>query len=87
MGRRHEIGTGQLAWIANERPHAHHANPDDPWTLLWFRFDGPNAAALREKLFGVGEPIVSVRDQLALHVWFDRLFAAMRGGGTGSIFA
>ena len=25
-----------------------------PWTLLWFRLDGPNPAALREKLFGDG---------------------------------
>ena len=83
LGQRLTIRAGELAWIANERPHAHYANPDDPWTLMWFRFDGPNLTALRDKMFGDGEPLVRIPEELQLPGWFDRLFALMRGGGTG----
>jgi AraC-like DNA-binding protein len=83
LGHRLDIGAGQLAWIANEYPHAHQADPADPWTLLWFRLDGPNPAALREKLFGDGLPRVSIPESVALPAWFDRLFLAMRRRGTG----
>jgi AraC-like DNA-binding protein len=83
LGHRLDIGAGQLAWIANEYPHAHQADPDDPWTLLWFRLDGPNPAALREKLFGDRLPRVLMPEIVALQAWFDRLFLAMRRRGTG----
>jgi AraC-like DNA-binding protein/mannose-6-phosphate isomerase-like protein (cupin superfamily) len=83
LGHRLTIRAGELVWIANEAPHAHYAEPDDPWTLLWFRFDGPNLGALRQKIFGEAQPLVSVPGQLQLPAWFDRLFAIMRGGGTG----
>lgn len=86
LGHRLNIRAGQLVWIANEEPHAHRANPDDPWTLLWFRFDGPNLAVLRQKIFGDAEPLVRIPEELMLTVWFDRLFALMRGGGTGLDF-
>lgn len=83
LGYRLNIRPGQLVWIANEAPHAHHADPDDPWTLLWFRFDGPNLVALRDKIFGDAEPLVRIPEELQLPGWFDRLFALIRGGGTG----
>ena len=83
LGQRLDIKAGELVWIANEAPHAHHADPDDPWTLLWFRFDGPNLVALREKIFGDAEPLVRIPEELQLPAWFDRLFVLMRGGGTG----
>jgi AraC-like DNA-binding protein len=83
LGHRLDIGAGQLAWIANEYPHAHQADPADPWTLLWFRLDGPNPAALRKKLFGDRLPRVSMPEAVALQAWFDRLFLAMRRRGTG----
>jgi len=40
--------------------HAHVAEPRAPCTLLWFRLDGPNLAALDEKLFGDGAPRVMI---------------------------
>jgi AraC-like DNA-binding protein len=83
LGQRLDIGAGQLAWIANERPHAHHADPQDPWTLLWFRLDGPDPILLRNKLFGDAPPVVFMTEGMALQAWFDRLFLTMRGSGTG----
>jgi AraC-like DNA-binding protein len=86
LGHRIEISAGQLAWIANERPHSHQADPQTPWTLLWFRLDGPDPILLRDKLFGGGEPLVFVPEWMSLQAWFDKLFLAMRGGGTGLDF-
>jgi AraC-like DNA-binding protein len=83
LGARQNIGPGQLVWIANERPHAHHADPNDPWTLLWFRLDGPAPIALRQTLFGDGPPLLAIAETAALQAWFERLFAAMRSSGTG----
>jgi AraC-like DNA-binding protein len=77
-GRRLEVAAGEVAWIANEAPHAHIADPRTPWTLLWFRFDGPNPAAIRARLFGDGAPQVAVSDRAALASWFGRLFQALR---------
>lgn len=83
LGGKQDIGPGQLVWIANERPHAHHADPHDPWTLLWFRLDGPDPIALRQRLFGDRPPLVTIAETTVLQAWFERLFAAMRGSGTG----
>ena len=70
---------GQLVWIANEEPHAHFADPASPWTLLWFRLDGPNLPVVRRQLFGAGTPRVSMPGDAILSSWFDRLFSVMRG--------
>ena len=52
LGQRLDVQAGQLVWIANEEPHAHMPTRASPWTLLWFRLDGPNPTALRKRLFG-----------------------------------
>ncbi len=83
LGQRLEVQPGQLVWIANEQPHAHIADPRAPWTVLWFRLDGPNPAALRKKLFGDGAPRVVMIEGASLAAWFDRLFVAMRRRGFG----
>lgn len=76
--RRVEVQAGEVVWIANEAPHAHIADARDPWTLLWFRFDGPNPAAVRTRLFGEGVPRVAASDRTALAAWFERLFLVLR---------
>jgi AraC-like DNA-binding protein len=76
--RRVEVQAGEVVWIANEAPHAHIADARDPWTLLWFRFDGPNPAAVRTRLFGEGIPRVAASDRAGLVAWFERLFLVLR---------
>ena len=78
-GQKLEVRAGQLVWIANEEPHAHFADPSSPWTLLWFRLDGPNLPAVRRRLFGAGALRVSMPGDAILSSWFDRLFSVMRG--------
>lgn len=81
LGHGFRVGAGELAWIGNERPHGHRADPRDPWTLLWFRLDGPDPAAMRDRLFGDGVPRAFVADGIALQAWFDRLFLVLRTRG------
>jgi AraC family transcriptional regulator, arabinose operon regulatory protein len=38
--RRFKVESSELAWISGYHPHAHWANPADPWELLWIRIDG-----------------------------------------------
>ena len=38
--RRFKVEPNELAWISGYHPHAHWANPADPWELLWVRIDG-----------------------------------------------
>jgi AraC-like DNA-binding protein len=83
LGQRLEVQPGQLVWIANEQPHAHVADPRAPWTVLWFRLDGPNPVVLRKKLFGEGAPRATMIEGAILIAWFDRLFVAMRRRGFG----
>ena len=79
MGRRRvEVQAGEVVWIANEAPHAHIADSRAPWTLLWFRFDGPNPPAVRTRLFGAGPTQAVVRDRAAFLAWFERLFSVLR---------
>ncbi len=77
-GERLEVKAGQLVWIANETPHSHSANRRDPWTLLWFRLDGPNPVALRQLLFAGDTPRLAFAEGDSPALWFERLFAAMR---------
>ena len=77
-GTRLDVQPGQLVWIPNEQPHAHAADRDQPWTLLWFRFDGPSPAAMRLKLFGEAAPRLAIADRAGLIAWFERLFATLR---------
>ena len=76
--RRVEAQPGDIVWIANEAPHAHIADSLTPWTLLWFRFDGPNPAAVRTRLFGDSVPRVRAGDSAGLVAWFERLFLVLR---------
>lgn len=76
--RRVEVQAGEVVWIANEAPHAHIADARNPWTLLWFRFDGPDPAAVRARLFGEGIPRVAVSDRAGLIAWFERLLLVLR---------
>lgn len=78
LGTRVEVKAGQLVWIANEARHGHFADADQPWTVLWFRLDGPGLAELRRKLFGDAFPRATVTESVNLVAWFERLFSLMR---------
>src|SRR5882762_4231467 len=77
-GRTLSVGPNQLVWIANEMPHAHWPDENDPWTVLWLRLDGPNCAMLRRKVFGTGPTIATTTAPKEIEAWFGHLFEALR---------
>lgn len=76
-GRLFPVRAGQVAWIANETPHAHRANSVEPWELLWLRLDGPGASRMRVAVFGENEHVRDAEDAERLEAWFQRLFATL----------
>lgn len=77
-GRTHCVEAGQIAWVANELPHAHWPDEIDPWTVLFVRIDGPNCAALRRKIFNTEPSVISVAAPDEFETWFERLFNVLR---------
>jgi AraC-like DNA-binding protein len=77
-GSWHEISAGQLGWLVGSLPHAHSADPHDPWTVLWLRLDGPQLEAWRTRLLGNGGAVVTITQGAVLAAWFQRLFACLR---------
>ena len=81
LGRVHRVERGQLAWIANEAPHAHRPDEERPWRVAWCRIDGPDMPALRASVLSGGGPVVRIADPGPLLAWFERVYESMRRGG------
>jgi AraC-like DNA-binding protein len=75
---RHQILAGQLVWLPGNVAHAHAADPDDPWTVMWFRLGGPQAETCRKRLLITDNPVITITHGATLVGWFQRLFACMR---------
>ena len=54
------VGPGQLGWIGGAHPHAHWAEPSDPWELLWLRLDGAPLPAIARLLRVDSEPVFTI---------------------------
>lgn len=76
-GRVFGVGPGQVAWLANEMPHAHRADSARPWEVLWLRLDGPGTGVMRVAIFGENEHVRDAGDTARLEAWFQRLFATL----------
>lgn len=76
-GRSFPVRAGELAWIGNEAPHGHRADPDDPWELMWLRFDAPDPVAIRHQVLGENEHVRGIEEGERLAAWFERLFGAL----------
>lgn len=69
-----DLSPGQLAWIAGDKPHGHFADEREPWSLMWFRLDGPDLATLRRRLFGNRWSRMTILQSSELIDWFHNLF-------------
>ncbi len=56
-GRHYRVKSDELVWINGFAPHAHWADPTNPWELLWIRADGAGLEATRELLGANEDPI------------------------------
>lgn len=76
-GQRQQVSRGDIAWIANERPHRHEADRSDPWTVLWCRLDGPALPRLRLAVLSGMGGVVNIQDASAMLSWFERAFSTL----------
>ncbi len=81
-GRRWQVEPGRLAWLRNERSHAHGSSIDLPWDLYWLRFDGPGLGQLAARLGVEADPIFPLAAPLAER-WFGRLFTELQAREPG----
>jgi len=80
------VGPGQFAWLANETPHAHGPDTNEPWELLWIRMDGPGLPAFRRDLRGEETPVFDHAME-PVKLWFAALFAILTEPRSGLDFA
>lgn len=76
-GREVAVGKHQLAWLANEAPHGHRSDAEDPWELMWLRLDGPAAPMMRGSIFGENDLFMTPAAPDRIGIWFQRLFAIL----------
>jgi AraC-like DNA-binding protein len=77
MGRQFRVSAGELAWIHGAHPHAHWADPADPWELLWLRIDGPSLEPIAASLGIDAQPVFSLPAPAKTACIFRRTFDLM----------
>ncbi len=71
------LAPGQLVWIPGNGPHSHSADQSDPWSVMWFRIQGPDLPLLRLRVFGQVGPRVTLASGADMIAWFQRLFTVL----------
>jgi AraC-like DNA-binding protein len=71
------VGPGELAWIDGRYPHGHWAEPDDPWELLWLRFDSHDLSPLCSVLAVQKAPVFRNLDRAKVKALFRRILQIM----------
>ncbi|MGH7144191.1 MAG: AraC family transcriptional regulator [Planctomycetota bacterium] len=57
-GERFRAGPGSAVLMDLSELHSYHADPADPWEMMWVRFDGPGVPAAVESLHSAGRSCV-----------------------------
>lgn len=74
--QRFELRPGHLLLIPSGTAHRYGADRDDPWSIFWVHFAGPQAAALLETLGASREkPLLFVPDLALMQQAFEDLYA------------
>jgi len=51
------VRKGEVAWLDGSHPHAHWADQQHPWELLWLRIDGKSVASIAQALGVTRAPV------------------------------
>ncbi|MCP5557024.1 MAG: AraC family transcriptional regulator [Verrucomicrobiaceae bacterium] len=79
LGRRHQVGKGQLLWVNCHHPHAYGAVARNPWELYWLRIEGRPLDRTAELLSVGSQPVFGGSDLDRLKSEFERIFELMVG--------
>ncbi|HEY3417616.1 MAG TPA: AraC family transcriptional regulator [Armatimonadota bacterium] len=77
-GRSHSVTPGQLAWLNGHHPHAHWADPDDPWEVLWARIDAHNMDRICTDLEAPQWPVFDLANPRGMAALFRNIIRLMR---------
>jgi AraC-like DNA-binding protein len=77
-GRSHPVEPGQLGWLNGHHPHAHWADPTNPWELLWARIDGHTLEQISDDLEIRRWPVFDLADPRHVAKTLRRILRAMR---------
>ncbi|WP_130837729.1 helix-turn-helix transcriptional regulator [Lachnoclostridium sp. Marseille-P6806] len=71
----HAIAAGDCVWIDCSGEYSHESSADDPWSLFWIHYNGPDAAAAYANFLEQGRsPIFHPGNLLPFTDTLDRLF-------------
>ena len=84
----HGQGTyGRDAWTAKTQdavlmdlrtPHTYYSDPNDPWEMLWIRFDGPGLSEIFSRLIEAsGSPVIPCASLPRVLADFDAIFSLL----------
>jgi AraC-like DNA-binding protein len=77
-GREFPVSVGQLAWIDGYHPHAHWAEPGNPWELLWVRVDGLHLDRVAGRLSVGSSPVFGLADYDGMRALFRCILNLLR---------
>ena len=73
----HPVLPGELAWLNGHHPHAHWADPTDPWELLWARIEGHILQQIFSDLEVQRTPVFEFADPKGVTRIFRRILRTM----------
>ena len=77
------IGAGDCVWIDCSGEYAHESSAEDPWSLFWIHYDGPEAAASYASFLSQGySPVFHPRSLTAFTEPLEALFRLHRSKGS-----
>lgn len=79
-GKMDTVEAGQLAWIDVNHPHAHRADPRDPWEVYWLRAEGIQLDAAGRILTARGRTCIDPEDAAEPAAGFERIFKLFEEG-------
>lgn len=83
QNRSFEVRAGDIFFLDLTQKHQYHTNPDDPWELLWVRFDGFQAKAYFDMLGSMDYPIFRTSDPERMKQLFADLYELFRNRPAG----
>lgn len=73
-GQTYHVGPKEVFFLDLNKPHRYHANPSDPWELLWVHFGGSQALDYFQLLENDSCPVYQVCNPLRIKQLFSELF-------------
>ena len=72
---KYSIGSGDCVWIDCSGAYSHESSADDPWSLFWIHYDGPEAASSYSAYVSQGgEPVFKPGNLLVFTESLQKLF-------------